>query len=137
MRTRTTLVSFTQPFALNGIDGLLPAVSYRVDTDEETIDSLSRLAWRRVATTIEVQANGETEILTIGPGELDELLRRDNTEVARLVCVPAYCQLRFMEIDPTLVSTLASTTLSHRISLKIEIRLPALIFDSSGARGLL
>jgi hypothetical protein len=83
MRTKTRLVSFTQPFALNGIDGLLPAGSYRVDTDEETIDSLSRLAWRRVTTTIEVQANGETKILTIGPGELDELLRRDNAEVAR------------------------------------------------------
>ena len=82
MRTKTTLVSFTRPFALSGIDGLLPAGSYRVDTDEETIDSLSRLAWRRVATTIEVQANGETRILTIGPAELDELVRRDSAEVA-------------------------------------------------------
>jgi hypothetical protein len=54
-----------------------------VDTDEETIDSLSRLAWRRVATTIEVHANGETKILTIGPAELDELVRCDNAEVAR------------------------------------------------------
>ena len=43
MRTTTRLVSFTQPFALNGIDGLLPAGSYRVDTDEETIDSLAGL----------------------------------------------------------------------------------------------
>jgi hypothetical protein len=83
MRTKTTLVSFTRPFALSGIDGLLPAGSYRVDTDEETIDSLSRLAWRRVATTIEVQAKGETKIMTIGPAELDELLRRDNAEVVR------------------------------------------------------
>jgi hypothetical protein len=83
MRTKTRLVSFTQPFALNGIDGLLPAVSYRVDTDEETIDSLSRLAWRRVATTIEVQANGETKILTVSPADLDELLRHDHAEVAR------------------------------------------------------
>lgn len=82
VRTRTTLVSFTRSFALSGIDGLLPAGSYWVDTDEETIDSLSRLAWRRVATTIEVQANGETKILTIGPAELDELVRRDNAEVA-------------------------------------------------------
>jgi hypothetical protein len=82
MRTKTRTVSFTRPFALSGIDGLLPAGSYRVDTNEETIDSLSRLAWRRVATTIEVEANGETKILTISPAEMDELLRCDNAEVA-------------------------------------------------------
>jgi len=81
MRTKTTSVSFARPFALSGIDGLLPAGSYRVDTDEESIDSLSRLAWRRVATTIEVRANGETKILTISPAELDELLRCDSGEV--------------------------------------------------------
>jgi hypothetical protein len=47
------------------------------------MDILSRLAWRRVATTIEVQANGETKILTVSPADLDELLRHDNAEVAR------------------------------------------------------
>ena len=83
MRTKTTSVTSSRPFALSGMDGLLPAGSYRVDTDEETIDSVSRLAWRRVATTIEVQANGETKILTTSPEELEELLGRDNAEVAR------------------------------------------------------
>ena len=81
MRTKTTSITFERPFALSGIDEPLPPGSYRIDTDEESIDSFSRLAWRRVATTIEVQVHGETKILTVNPAMLDELLRRDHAEV--------------------------------------------------------
>ena len=43
MSTRTDhrTVTFTQPFHLDGIEGLQPPGAYLVDTDEETIDELS------------------------------------------------------------------------------------------------
>ena len=52
IRTTRTTVTFKHPFALRGYDGVLPAGDYRVLTDEELIDGLSFLAYRRVATLI-------------------------------------------------------------------------------------
>jgi hypothetical protein len=52
IRTTRTTVTFKHPFALRGYDGVLPAGDYRVLTDEELIDGLSYLAYRRVATLI-------------------------------------------------------------------------------------
>jgi hypothetical protein len=51
-RTTRTTVTFKHPFTLKGVDGMLPAGDYRVLTDEELIDGLSFLAYRRVATMI-------------------------------------------------------------------------------------
>ena len=45
-------MTFKHPFSLKGVDGMLPAGDYRVLTDEELIDGLSFLAYRRVATMI-------------------------------------------------------------------------------------
>lgn len=52
MRTTTRIVTFLRSFALKGVDGRLPPGDYRVDTDEELIDGLSFLAYRRTATAI-------------------------------------------------------------------------------------
>jgi hypothetical protein len=51
-RTTRTTVTFKHAFALKGVDGMLPAGDYRVLTDEELIDGLSFLAYRRIATMI-------------------------------------------------------------------------------------
>jgi hypothetical protein len=51
-RTTRTVVCFSSTFGLSDVDGLQPAGSYRVDHDEESIESLCRLAWRRVASFI-------------------------------------------------------------------------------------
>ncbi len=79
MTTRTghRTVTFSQPFHLDGIEGLQPPGAYRVDTDEETIDELSFIAWRRMATTIHIRLNGATQIFRIDPVELDATLMRD------------------------------------------------------------
>jgi hypothetical protein len=79
MMTRTTqrLVAFRHPFALPEVEGLIPAGVYLTETDEELVDTLSRLAWRRVATTIQVRANGVTQVVPLGPLRLDEILLRD------------------------------------------------------------
>ena len=60
MSTRTThsLVSFSQQFWFHGLDAPQPAGTYRVDDEEEPIDGLSWLAWRRVATYLFLPAIG-------------------------------------------------------------------------------
>lgn len=79
MTTRTSrrTVSFSKPFHLNGLDGLQPAGEYLVDTDEETIDELTFIAWRRVATMIHIRRHGTTQVFRVDPVELDATLMRD------------------------------------------------------------
>ena len=74
IRTTRKTVTFTRPFALAGIDGVQPAGTYDVDTDEETIDDVSFLAWRRVATMIHLRKDGATQVHRIDPAELEKLL---------------------------------------------------------------
>ncbi|MCW5714658.1 MAG: hypothetical protein KIT43_09125 [Bauldia sp.] len=76
MTTRTTsrTVVFNRPFALTGIEGQLPAGTYEINTDEESIDSVSFLAFRRIATLLAVRRNGETQWNSIDPTELDAAL---------------------------------------------------------------
>ena len=75
-RTTRKTVTFRQPFVLSGIGGVQPG-TYEVDTDEESIDSLSILAYRRVATFMQVHRNGDTQVFPIDPVELDAALMRD------------------------------------------------------------
>jgi hypothetical protein len=79
MTTRTTqrLVAFRHPFALPTIDGRVAAGVYLIETDEELLDVISQLAWRRVSTVIHVHVNGITQVVAIDPAELDALLVRD------------------------------------------------------------
>ena len=79
MTSRTTrrTVTFKRPFVLGGVDGTQPPGTYDVDTDEESLDSRSLLAYRRVATFIQVRRDGGTQVFRIDPTELDDALRRD------------------------------------------------------------
>lgn len=79
-RSRREVVTFRHPFRIRGIERLLPAGTYDVVTDEETIDGLSFPAWRRVATMISVPAEGmrgSTELLSIGSVDLADARRVD------------------------------------------------------------
>ena len=58
-RTTRTGVCFPSTFGLPDVDGPQPAGSYRVDHDEESIESFSRLAWRRVASFIYLSGIGQ------------------------------------------------------------------------------
>jgi hypothetical protein len=79
VRTTRTTVTFRHPFSLKGADGPLPAGDYRVLTDEELIDGLSFLAYRRVATLIFPLAIGPNSagMLTIDPQDLAAAQERD------------------------------------------------------------
>ena len=53
LRTSRRTVAFTRAFSLRGVDGVQPAGTYTVETDEELLESLSFPVYRRVATTID------------------------------------------------------------------------------------
>ena len=52
MRTTRETLTFDHPFSLTAVDKVQPPGTYAVDIDEELIEGLSFLAYRRVATTI-------------------------------------------------------------------------------------
>ncbi|MBM6584368.1 hypothetical protein ILT44_29675 [Microvirga sp. BT689] len=74
MRTTRESITFDHPFLLMAVDKLQPAGTYTVDIDEELIEGLSFLAYRRVATTIYlplVQGNkGSVQAVRVDPQEL-------------------------------------------------------------------
>jgi hypothetical protein len=81
-RTTETTITFRRPFSLTEIDGLQPAGTYRVVTDEEEILGLSFLALRRTATMLHTPAvstssNGRTQVFLVDPAELAAALEED------------------------------------------------------------
>jgi hypothetical protein len=75
MRTTRETMTFDHPFSLHGIDGVQPAGTYTVETDEELIEGLSFLAYRRIATTIYLPLRyggaGSVQAVRVDPRELD------------------------------------------------------------------
>lgn len=80
-RTTQTVVRFSSSFLLPGVDGPQPAGEYRVDQDEELIEALSSLAWRRVGAFIHLPAIATQglarQMLPINPADLDAALEQD------------------------------------------------------------
>jgi len=79
-RTRTTLVVFSHPLELKGVDRILPPGEYRVVTDEQLIEELSFPVYRRVSTMIFVpgkSGTASTEMVTIDPRDLQAAQDRD------------------------------------------------------------
>jgi hypothetical protein len=80
-RTSRTVVCFSSTFGLPNVDGPQPAGSYHVDHDEEAIESLSRLAWRRVASFIDLPGIGQHgtmhQVAPINPVGLDAAIEKD------------------------------------------------------------
>lgn len=85
MRTTRSIVRFSSPFLLHGFDGPQPAGEYYVDQDDELIEGISWLAYRRVATFIHLPAirtgTMTRQIVQIDPADLEAALEKDG-EVA-------------------------------------------------------
>ncbi|MGB3446658.1 MAG: hypothetical protein WBA48_08185 [Xanthobacteraceae bacterium] len=81
IRSRRDSVVFKHDFHIEGIDRALPPGAYDVVTDEEEIEGLSFLAFRRIATSFRVtdpaRARVKTESFSIDPDDLTEALRMD------------------------------------------------------------
>jgi hypothetical protein len=77
IRTTRTQVTFRAPFSLPELDGLQPAGTYDVETDEEAIEGNERTVYLRVATLISIHSLGSTRTVTIDPASLEAALLRD------------------------------------------------------------
>ena len=87
-RTKHTTVRFTAPFSLSGVDEIQPPGDYAIAEDEELIDGLSWLAYRRVATFIHLPAISSTDrlrsqLVGIDHSELEDALREDAEHAQR------------------------------------------------------
>ena len=86
-RTTHSIAHFAAPFVLGGLEGQLPAGDYDIDHDEELIEGMSRLAWRRVATFIHLPAKAvknptTSQLVAIDYLELETALKRDRENAA-------------------------------------------------------
>lgn len=52
IRTQQHSITFTRAFTVAGIDRVQPAGCYLIETDEELIEGLSFIAYRRISTRI-------------------------------------------------------------------------------------
>lgn len=83
IRTIKIAVTFAKPFRIGAFDEELPAGVYDVETDEELLEGVSFLAYRRISALIHLHAEagrpGLRQTLTIDPKELDAALLRDRS----------------------------------------------------------
>ena len=93
MTTRTTgrTVTFQHPFVLDGFARAVPAGAYLVETEEELMDTVLSLAWKRVSTVIRLRTGAGTQHFFIDPGQLEAALLRDQAppETSTEAAVPA------------------------------------------------
>ncbi|OAP36619.1 hypothetical protein AU381_19210 [Sinorhizobium glycinis] len=85
-RTRHRRVHFDEPFWIPDLDEMVPPGDYEVDEDEELIEGISWLAYRRVATFIKLPATAESKyrmrLVAIAPEELERLIAVDRHSAA-------------------------------------------------------
>ena len=80
-RTTTKSITFTHPFVLGDLDVVFPPGVYSVETDEETVDGVAFLAYRRISVVFYLPSPTGNPVLaraiTMQPHELDAALLRD------------------------------------------------------------
>ncbi len=113
IRTSRKTVTFSGPFVLNGVDETLPAGAYAVDTDEEPIEGISFLAYRRLSTWLHVGGKPGSRVLdrviAIDPKDLNAALMRDEAP-AKMLNEP---HLDEMLADPLVRLVMCSDGLSE------------------------
>jgi hypothetical protein len=81
IKTRRTTVSFSNPFTLRNLEGVQPAGEYAVIVDDELIEGLSRIAYRRVATLFQTPAifasQPQSQLVPVSQTDLDAALMKD------------------------------------------------------------
>ena len=81
MRSTTLPVTFRHAASLKGLERAVAPGTYRVDIEEERIEGLSFLAYRRLATFLRLplpgHGAGSSQVHLIDPKELEQALARD------------------------------------------------------------
>lgn len=84
MRTKRLTAHFSAPFSLHGVDGFQPAGDYAVDEDEELIEGVSWMAYRRIATFIYLPAISSScrasQMVDVDPSDLETAVLRDRDQ---------------------------------------------------------
>jgi hypothetical protein len=85
-RTTRTRVTFRRSFRLAGVEGVQPAGTYGLVTEEKQIPGLSYAAFRRTATMLHLPANPVSctarQVVLVNPVELAEVLAADAAAIA-------------------------------------------------------
>ena len=82
-RTTKTTMTFRHPFVLPGFKEPFPAGDHIVETDEETMEGVSFLAYQRVLTLLHVAGkHGPGMTVTVEPRDLEEAHKRDVNDVS-------------------------------------------------------
>jgi len=83
LRTHRETLTFAHPFTLSGAEDVQAPGAYTVQTDEELLEGVSFLAYRRVATVIFVPLRHSgprsLQAITVDPRELADALARDGS----------------------------------------------------------
>jgi hypothetical protein len=87
-RTSHSNITFRRPFRLAGMDTVAPAGSYKVDLEEEKLDTLTAEVWRQTALIMQITTAGITEHVTVDPQELRDVLSRDRGDAIDSAVVP-------------------------------------------------
>lgn len=81
LRTRRRNVTFSRPFTLSSLDGVQPAGTYTVETEEELVEGVSFPVYRCLSTIMvlpgPVGSMIVSQTVTVDPEELAEAERRD------------------------------------------------------------
>ncbi len=79
LRTSRRSVTFRSPFSMRGVDGVQPAGTYTVESEEELLEQLSFTAYRRVSTSIVLPLGGANsyQLLKVDPADLEAAELRD------------------------------------------------------------
>lgn len=84
IRTTRSTVSFSNPFTFRNLEGVQPAGEYVVIADDELIEGLSRVVYRRLVTLFQTPAisasQRRTESFSISQTDLDAALMKDRRQ---------------------------------------------------------
>lgn len=97
-RTKKSTIRLAREFSISSFDGILPPGEYAILEDEELIEGISWLAYRRVATFIEVPAIGRTKMSS-------QMIKIDHDELAAIIdddtCLQTQASLTNSAADPS------------------------------------
>lgn len=80
LHTTQSSVTFQKPFEFPGTDGIQAPGVYDVEIDEESIETISRTVYVRMATRLYIRSPGMVRTVTIDPDDLKAALERDMRE---------------------------------------------------------
>ena len=81
IKTTHTTISFAEPFTIRNIEEIQPPGEYTVIADDELIEGISRIAYRRVATLLQTPSlsapQTKSQLFSVSQADLDAALLKD------------------------------------------------------------